>query len=619
MPSCKRICQWLYKNLCNADDPSPKNQILQPLTPEFRKGDHGSYVERINNALNNEQIRNIALSGNYGVGKSSILQEVVNQHKKHTVEISLSTLAPMNGSEHDGSTPEDKNVHTPKQETTTNRIQQEIVKQLLYSIKPHKAPYSRFQRIERFNLWREIGVALLIGVFTVIGFALTEWTDKLAKIVQPITELNLWVHLAVFVLGTLLAFSARLLVHGRIHISKLSAGAATVTLDARSTTYFDQYLDEIVYFFEVSKKKIVVFEDIDRFGDAHIFETLRALNTLLNPRPETEIPIRFIYAIKDSIFDLKVLNSTKTESEEEIKRPEEAEIQRANRTKFFDLIIPVVPFITHRSARDLAIQVLGVTDQEKIGDELINLAARYVPDMRLLKNIYNEFIIFREKIFTDDDKKLNLNESELFAMMLYKSTHLSDFELIRLGKSKLDEIYYLSREFVNENTEIINKEIRTSTLNLTKLSEYGIKKRCLDFGERLISHTERTAKAVGYQFNNKNSIEFNGETFSLENLKHIDFWRFFTSNREVDTLFWYQFNNNNRLSFLRSDLEDVLKDNLDPDDWKEIDSNKLKTDISQKKTKLEFLRSATIKDLINEPHLRNVRLSQIISTKSQLA
>ncbi|WP_228496541.1 hypothetical protein [Pseudoclavibacter sp. VKM Ac-2888] len=62
-------------------------------------------------------------------------------------------------------------------------------------------------------------------------------------------------------------------------------------------------MDEIVYFFDVSGRDIVIFEDIDRFSDSHIFEALRALNTLLNASPQVDEPIRFIYAIKDSIFD----------------------------------------------------------------------------------------------------------------------------------------------------------------------------------------------------------------------------------------------------------------------------------------------------------------------------
>lgn len=587
----------------------PKNTnsvTLKPLTPEYNKENHGSYVEKINAALKEPKLRNIALSGNYGVGKSSILQEVTNQHKKHIVEISLSTLAPMNDSGHDGSTPEDKNVHPPKQETTTNRIQQEIVKQLLYSIKPHKAPHSRFQRIERFNLWREIGVALLTSVFTVIGFALTGWTDKLAKIVQPMIELGMWIHCAVFVLGGLLVFGARLLVHGRIHISKFSAGAATVTLDAKSTSYFDQYLDEIVYFFEVSPKTIVVFEDIDRFDDSHIFETLRALNTLLNAAPQIKEPVRFIYAIKDSIFDPKVLNSTKTESEEEIKRPEEAEIQRANRTKFFDLIIPVVPFITHRSARDLVVQVLGEADQEEIDDELIKLAARYVPDMRLLKSIYNEFIVFREKLFQKNKDSLNLNDSELYAMMLYKSTHLSDFELIRLGKSKLDDLYRISRDLVSKNISNIEQKIRNDQSNQTKILANYIERRSEDLGKQMIEHLHRTARSLDASINEQ-KIRLGSSTISTNYLKTREFWESFISSEspllecatdQRDTTTYYS--SYIKLNFKYSDLPKEFAD-VNINDWTQMEKKDFQASIDKTKNQLNVLRSAHMKDLIELP------------------
>jgi len=79
-----------------------------------------------------------------------------------------------------------------------------------------------------------------------------------------------------------LCFVILWLAHGRITLEKLTAGPATVSLKAESGSYFDKYLDEIVYYFEVSRRDIVVFEDLDRFDNVQIFETLRALNTLLN-------------------------------------------------------------------------------------------------------------------------------------------------------------------------------------------------------------------------------------------------------------------------------------------------------------------------------------------------
>ena len=48
---------------------SETNWNLVPLTPEYIEDEHGGYVAELENALKNDEIRNIALSGPYGVGK----------------------------------------------------------------------------------------------------------------------------------------------------------------------------------------------------------------------------------------------------------------------------------------------------------------------------------------------------------------------------------------------------------------------------------------------------------------------------------------------------------------------------------------------------------------------
>lgn len=568
------------------------NWQLTPLTPEYRDREHNDYVKAIDTALNNPKIRNIALSGHYGVGKSSILIKVAEKYENRVVELSLSTLTPIEASSIDGA--------LPKQATTpTNRIQQEIVKQLLYREEPHKTPGSRFRRIERFDFWRELSIACLIGITVTIIFLLTGWTEKLATTFTPQPDLGWRTQSVILALAISMAVSVRCLFHGRIHIRQFSAGAATVTLDDKSMSYFDQYLDEIVYFFEVSKRDIVLFEDIDRFNDSHIFETLRSLNTLLNSSPQINKPIRFIYAIKDSIFDRIGLEQEGRELEksfQNIKDPAQAEVVRANRTKFFDLVIPVVPFITHRSARNLVTQLLQEIDH-KIDEELIDLAGRYVPDMRLLKNVRNEFIVFRDRIFSGDGEKLNLSETDLFAMMLYKSTHLTDFEAVRIGQSKLDQLYDMTRKLVVMNVRKIEHEVRIVRHRQTHLD--GVARQCSKLGDQLIAHAERTARAVGIPYQH-GGFSFNSAARTLDDLRGMKFWTEFALEPGEPVLQWstnHQYQQRS-MSFTRKDLAAALSIRFEPENWKKANLEELNTTLAEHFDNLKFLRSADTGDLI---------------------
>ena len=349
------ICKRVRGIFCSQQEPTKESWDLVPLIPKYLVEEHGGYATAIEAALKDDQIRNIALSGNYGVGKSSILREVARRQDDRVVELSLSTLAPIEVTLLDES--------VPIQATTpTNRIQQEIVKQLLYREYPSRTPGSRFRRIERFRWWRAIGTSVLLGFVVAVIFLLAGWTVQIASVFTPYVDSGIWAHPAIWSAAALVALVINWLFYGKLQIRQLSTGTATVTLADSSVSYFDQYLDEIVYFFEVSGRDVVIFEDIDRFNDSHIFETLRALNTLLNVSPQIKKPIRFIYAIKDSIFDRVGLEKEGRKLEPNVLEnddPAQAEAMRANRTKFFDLVIPVVPFITHRSARNLAVRLLG--------------------------------------------------------------------------------------------------------------------------------------------------------------------------------------------------------------------------------------------------------------------
>lgn len=115
---------------------------LVPLVPVHVPEQHKVYSDELVSLLEDDERRkrvwNIALTGGYGSGKSSVLAGVRERLASRVVEISLSSLSDV------GVQPFDRQSNA-----LTNYIQKEIVKQLLYRERPISVPGSRFRRISR--------------------------------------------------------------------------------------------------------------------------------------------------------------------------------------------------------------------------------------------------------------------------------------------------------------------------------------------------------------------------------------------------------------------------------------------------------------------------------------
>ncbi|WP_139228908.1 YobI family P-loop NTPase [Blastococcus tunisiensis] len=422
---------------------SPASTVvsLKSLAPYYVESQHGTYLRRLNEAIVDSRNRNIALTGRYGTGKSSILDRFQEMHEKATLRLAIHTLGP----EGDG-------------DSTTNRIQKELVKQLIYSASPKTLRRSTFARWAPLSLRRAGMEAFGIVSLLAVLLALLGWLPDLAGAGEGepwVQRVALW---AAFAVVAVLAMTGlRLLMHGRV-ISNVSAAGATVSLSERTLTYFDKYLDEIVNYFDAQSPDFVVFEDLDRFGDPHIFEALRELNTLLNSTPkriEKGKPLRFIYAVRDSLFE-KLGSDTKAEGDDAAT----AETLRANRTKFFDVVIPVVPFISHRNARDLLHDLLADAKITSIDRPLVDLVAQHATDMRLLVNMRNEYLVFAERLLNVHHQAPGLTPSGLFALVAYKNFHLKDFEHISRRGSDLDDLYRYRRDLVRTSVARLDRRKR---------------------------------------------------------------------------------------------------------------------------------------------------------------
>ena len=174
-------------------------------------------------------------------------------------------------------------------------------------------------------------------------------------------------------------------------------------------------IDEIMYFFESTGYRTVFFEDLDRLSDPKIFVHLRELNNLLNNDDAIkEKPIVFVYAVRDDIFS------------------------KEDRTKFFDFIIPVIPVINSTNSGEILLQRLQEAKENGINHDIsqgfVLDVAPYISDMRILQNIYNEFVVYKKTLRTSQD--LSLSDEQMLAMIVFKNLYPSDFADIQDEKGE---------------------------------------------------------------------------------------------------------------------------------------------------------------------------------------
>jgi len=510
--------------------------VLRSLGPTYEKDLHGRHAAVLLAVLANTSgnvAKNIALAGHYGSGKSSVIlgvQAGLDKRKINWVNLSLSSLGV------------DDTTRARIQEDgslapLTNLIQKEIVKQLLYRKSPADMPGSRYFRIDSFRAgpaaaW---GFAIAVGFFLIaVLLGLVDRVEKTGP--KELITSHDWVPwVTVGGLGALLGwvwFLGLRALHSRVRVESVSAGGAAVKLSAKENSYFDEYLDEIVYFFQRTNTQVAIFEDLDRFKDPHIFETLRELNTLLNNSEQIKSrPVRFVYAVRDSIFEQLEVASVDGDADADVDaaviRASALEtVPSANRTKFFDLVVPMVPFITHRSARDLLAAEFAESEQQP-STELVSLVGAHLTDMRLIRNIRNEFEIYRGSVLGENGLK-GLTVDRLFAMMVYKNLHLEDFEAIRLGTSRIDDAHKAFRDMVKHQSD--HQAARSkAALDLVSSSDLW-DKHAKTAGERLqkvLPLVHRATRRGGEPV-----LRYESESYAMSSLTSGDFWKSLYEARE---------------------------------------------------------------------------------------
>lgn len=429
----------------------------------------GIYEKAMEYVFTNKDIRNIAISGAYGAGKSSMLESYKKEHPdKKFIHISLAHFTSFATKD-----AEDGDKEDDRKEKRETALEGKIINQLIHQIDTQKVPLTNFRIKKDMDRRHILKVSLFITAFIAITCFLrfkNTWenmingfsSDILRKVLYFTTTTEMEFVLgaiALIILGRAIYEGIKLQRSVKLFKKFTFQGNEIEIFEDSKDSYFDKYLNEVLYIFKHTDADGIIFEDIDRYDTNVIFEKLREINFLLNQKDkmsdeqESKQVVRFFYLLRDDIFESK------------------------DRTKFFDFILPIVPVVDASNAYDKFIEyfkkanLLGLFDMD-----LMKELSLYVDDMRVLKNICNEFIIYHERLKTVFTEQSN---SKLLAIIVYKNLFPKDFSNLQVGRGYVYTLFAEKKRFTCDKIEQLKKEVQ----DLQAENEQIMSELCNDLDE----------------------------------------------------------------------------------------------------------------------------------------
>lgn len=419
---------------------SKNKLVFLSFSPQNKSNDNQYVVKQLKNVtkFSNKNDNNIALDGDYGTGKSSILNCLRDDiiwdffHRSKTVSFLSFQIS---------------NNNTQNDEEISKNLQSEIVRQLYYGEKPNKLKGSGYIRIGKTYF---VG-AILLSIVLSLSLYIFIYRINIPELFQEMTHLiakndysfRLDISTIIWLVITL-SFTAifnlffQFISNG--NIKSVSAKDLSIDLTDKNPD-FTQLIDLLIFYFKKTKRRVIFFEDLDRANNPRIFDELRQLNFTINNSRRKKIfgSVKFIYAIKSDIFC-----ASKNQS---------VGVEKIN-SKIFDLIIPVIPFLTRMNFSyifKLECQKVGL--EEKFSG-IENILSRHSADMRVVKFILNNIIAYQNTFDLNDEKDYR-NIAALSVLRVYEP---EEFIKISTGKGQLDKIRKLCTTEKQNSIEISQKK-----------------------------------------------------------------------------------------------------------------------------------------------------------------
>lgn len=289
--------------------------------------DKSSYEEEFNQikyALENEKVKNLAILGMFGTGKSSLVSSFfkhaqINNKKiseKEYVTVSLADFDylkenssdnidddQVSNSKSDKDNTSDTKDKKGSNEASENKIdstnknnhssgksayqnidavEKEIIRQLSYGKLSENVPISFLSKFKTC-LFDTVVISLFISVILVLVLTCLFMKDVSVLFFKYLPS-NILLKLAIITtISFFYVFIFFKFISPRLRFKHLSLSSLSISVEQKdSDNIIDAYLDEITYLFEQSECKYVIFEDLDRGNNPEVFTHLRNLNIVLN-------------------------------------------------------------------------------------------------------------------------------------------------------------------------------------------------------------------------------------------------------------------------------------------------------------------------------------------------
>lgn len=404
--------------------------IFNSLTPDVLEENKQVYTDALEFAFKNDDIRNIAITGVYGAGKSTVWNTYREYKSKDVEETTFKKIITVCLGKYEDNSKENNSIKDDKEKSNDNkedkeldnRVERQIINQISAQIKSSNIPLSKYKfkgNTPEKDLTKNVRLTVLFSVSIVLLF-------YLKPIFKYLRELfgNFWaiaILAAVFVILFILPvrnYLSNFYKENKIKFSKVSfkGTEAQFTEPNNDETILERDMKEIVYLLSSSDTRVVVFEDLDRYDNVDIFVKLKELNFLLNAYLETNEKnrvVRFVYLIKDGLLYSK------------------------DRTKFFDFILPIVPIVDSKTSENHLINMF-TNNEDSPERKILSKISLYIDDMRILRNIVNEYNVYAHILPVKD---LELSKDKLFAIITLKNIFPKEFGLLQKDKGYILDIF----------------------------------------------------------------------------------------------------------------------------------------------------------------------------------